>query len=276
MAVTEATGGEGGVLSAHDILRRITAQRAQRYTDIGPDLSPFGSARFRVDGARLLVGYARVASDQANGAVERVVTYVRLRGLRAVWTVMPETTGDGAIANRDALRDALIAHGFVLDERLILMARRGELEVRVNPDVTVSPITSWSAMWAYERGSRRSFYNDPSPEDDLVTARARERWRQQEMGWYRYYASSLENRIVGGLYVSLWEDVPTLMGVYTLDTAQRRGAATAAMVCAIHDLVRAGRDTYCLYVKDDNPAQFLYRALGFQTLATEETYTLEA
>jgi ribosomal protein S18 acetylase RimI-like enzyme len=269
VAVTEARGSEGGNLPARDILRRITAQRAQRYTDVGPDLMPFGSARFRLDGARLLVAYASVAPDQANGAVERVASYTRLRGLRAIWTLMSEEPED------EALRVALRAQGFVLDERLILMARQGEMRVRVNPLVSVSPITAWPAMWAYARGSRQAFYNDPSPDDDLVTARARERWRQQDMGWYRYYAASLDNHIVGGLYVSMWEDVPTIMGVYTLDTVQRRGVATTAIAFAVHDLMQVGRNTYCLYVKDDNPAQRLYRALGFQTLAIEETYSLE-
>ena len=269
MAVTEASGGEGGTLPARDILRRIMAQRAQRYTDIGPDLTPFGSARFRMDGARLLIAYATVHPDHAGAAVERVVNHARLRGLRAVWTIMSDASDE------EALGDALRAYGFTLDERLILMARQHELGVRANPDVSIRPITAWSAMWAYERGSRRAFYNDLTPDDGFITARARERWRQQEMGWYRYYAASLDNHIVGGLYVSLWEDVPTLMGVYTLDTAQRRGVATAAIAYAVHDLARTGRNTYCLYVKDDNPAQILYRELGFQALNTEETYILE-
>ena len=270
MAVSEATGGPGEGFPARDILRRITMQRSQRYTDVGPDLTPFGSARFRSDGARLLIAYATVTPDQANGAVERVAGYARLRGLRAIWSIISETSEDAA------LTAALGAHGFTLDERLILMARQGELHTRINSRVSVSPITSWPAMWAYERGSRRAFYDDPAPNDDLVTARARERWRQQEMGWYRYYAASLDNHIVGGLYVSLWEDVPTLMGVYTLETAQRQGVAKTALSYAIHDLAQTGRHTYCLYVKSDNPAQFLYRALGFQTLATEETYILNA
>lgn len=270
MTVSEATGGEGGEFPARDILRRITAQRAQRYTDVGPDLTPFGAARFRFDGARVLIAYATATPNQVNGAVERVVSYARLRGLRVVWSIMSEPPGD------DALAGALRAHSFALDERLMLMARQGELHARINPRVSIRPIASWSAMWAYERGSRRAFYGDAAPDDDLVTARARERWRQQEMGWYRYYAASLDNHIVGGLYVSVWEDVPTLMGVYTLDTAQGQGVATTAITYAIHELAQAGRNTYCLHVKDDNPAQLLYRALGFQTLATEETYILEA
>ena len=135
------------------------------------------------------------------------------------------------------------------------MARQGELHAQINPSVSISRIETWSAMWAYEHGSRRSFYNEHSPEEGMVTARARERWRQQEMGWYRYYAALLDNQIVGGLYVSMWEDVPTLMGVYTLQTARRHGVATAAIARAIHDLLETGRDTYCLYVKEDNPAQ---------------------
>jgi GNAT superfamily N-acetyltransferase len=222
-----------------------------------------------MDGPRLLIAYAASTPNFASDAVARVVGYARLRGLRPTWTVTPE------IAGEEALPDALRAHGFALDERLILMARQSELRARANPAISISPITTWPIMIAYERGSRRSFYNELNPEDGLVTARARERWRQQDMGWYRYYAATLDNHLIGGLYISLWEEVPTLMGVYTLDTARRQGVATAAMAYAIHDLIQTGRNTYCLYVKDDNPARFLYRRLGFQTLTAEETYTLD-
>jgi predicted GNAT family acetyltransferase len=44
------------------------------------------------------------------------------------------------------------------------------------------------------------------------------------------------------------------------------------MAYAVHDLVSSGHDAYCLFVKDDNPAQALYRSLGFRALITEETY----
>jgi ribosomal protein S18 acetylase RimI-like enzyme len=269
MAITEANDG-GERRPTRATLQRIVAQRAQRYTDIGPDLTPLGSARFRQEGSRLLIAYAQLPLDTMSEAIRRIVSYSSLRGMRAIWTVVPEVAGE------EALPKALLAHSFTLDERLILMAREGELHAQINPSVSISRIETWSAMWAYEHGSRRSFYNEQSPEEGMVTARARERWRQQEMGWYRYYAALLDNQIVGGLYVSMWEDVPTLMGVYTLQTARRHGVATTAIARAIHDLIETGRDTYCLYVKEDNPAQRLYNSLGFHTLSIEETYTLGA
>ncbi len=269
MALTAANKG-GGNFPAHDILRRIMTQRALRYTDQGPNLTPLGSAQFRLEGTRLQVANARLTPDAINEAIGRVISYSRLRGISTIWAVTHNSTGE------EALPQALLAHGFVLDERLILMARQGDLDVRVNPAVSITPITTWSLMWAYERGSRRSFYDDPNPDDALVTARAHERWRQQEMGWYRYYIATLENQFAGGMYVSQWEDVPTLMGVYTLDAARRRGVATAALVHAIHDVVKAGQDAYCLYVKEGNPARHLYHELGFQTLGVEETYILES
>lgn len=266
MAITEANDGEDR-LPTHATLQRIVAQRAQRYTDIGPDLIPLGSARFRQEGSRLLIAYAQLPPDTMSEAIQRIVSYSSLRGMRAIWTIMPEVAGE------ESLPEALLSHSFTLDERLILMARQGELHAQINPSVSISRIETWSAMWAYEHGSRRSFYNEHSPEEGMVTARARERWRQQEMGWYRYYAALLDNQLVGGLYVSMWEDVPTLMGVYTLQSARWQGVATAAIARAIHDLLETGRDTYCLYVKADNPAQQLYDSLGFHTLSIEETYT---
>ncbi len=272
MTVSEANNQSEG-FPTHDILRRILAQRAQRYTDRGPDLTPLGSARFRQEGTRLLIADAQLAPDSIREGVARIVSHARQRGMRIVWTVshsMVET------AETDALQAALLANGFVLDERLILMARQRELLAYANPAVTINPITSWPVMWAYEHGNRRSFYDDHIPDESIVTARARERWRQQEMGWYRYYAATLNDRFVGGLYISLWEDVPTLMGVYTLNDSRRQGVATAVLARAIHDLLESGRDTYCLYVKEGNPARHLYHELAFQTLSVEDTYVFDA
>ena len=112
MAITEANDGEESRLPAHATLRRIVAQRAQRYTDIGPDLTPLGSARFRQEGSRLLIAYAQLPPETMSEAIQRIVNYSSLRGMRAIWTVMPEVAGE------EALPDALLAHSFTLDERL--------------------------------------------------------------------------------------------------------------------------------------------------------------
>lgn len=255
---------------ARDLLRRILAQRAQRFTDPGPELTPHGEARYRLEGARLIVGYSQIPAINLSVAINRVIEYVRARGLGAVWNV---TSNQPDI---EPLTRALVAHGFAFDERLILMARRGPLSAPVNPAITVAPVTNFSAMRQYEYGSRGAFYNDPTPADSMVMARASERWRQQEeRGWFRYYTASVCGTIVGGLYVSRWEDAPTLMGVYTLDSARRQGVATATLTRAIDDLLAAGHDAYCLYVKDGNPARSLYEELGFKALGYEETYLLE-
>lgn len=265
MATTEASDAQE-CLPFHDILRRIESQRAQRYTDAGPDMSPFGAVRFRHEGSRLIVAYARFVTGATNDAVDHVIAYARNAGSRIVWNVTNTTEA--------TLPTALITRGFALDERLTLMARQGELRARLNPTVTISPITTWSTMWAYEHGSRRSFYDDSTPDTAIVTARASERWRQQQMGWYRYYAASLDGQLVGGAYVSMWEDVPTLMGVYTLENARKHGVATSTLAQVISDLVAAGKDTYCLYVKEGNPARRLYEELGFHAIGVEETYIL--
>jgi ribosomal protein S18 acetylase RimI-like enzyme len=106
----------------------------------------------------------------------------------------------------------------------------------------------------------------------MVASRAADRWRQQTQGWYRYYLALLNGRIVGGCYVTLWEDIPTLMGVYTIAEARGVGVATSLLHHVTREITRSGRDPYCLYVKDDNPAQTLYQKLGFRRLSTDETY----
>ena len=269
MAAQTAHEGNEAHSFGHGAFRRISDQRAQRYLDPGPELGALGAARYRLESDRLLIAYAQIPPASLHEAIGRVDRFVQARDLRAIWTIMSES-----IAPPSPLERALIAHDYRLEERLILMARQGTLTARPNPSVTITPITTFSAMRTYEHGSRRAFYNDPTPDESVVAARAGERLRQQDSGWFRYYAASLDATIVGGLYVSLWEDVPTIMGVYTHDSAQRRGAATAAIQRAIDDLGRSGHDTYCLFVKDGNPAERLYAELGFRRLGAESSYLL--
>ena len=251
---------------ARDILKRVLAQRMSRFSDSGPDLTPAGSARFRQDGRRLLVAYATAHPGMAPRLVEKVSTYARSHALYVHWFVTPETPGE------EELSAALCAAGYHLDEQLILMARRGVIAGNANPAVTISPVTSYDAMRAYEHGSRRSFNDDDHPDARMVASRAADRWRQQTQGWYRYYLALLDGRMVGGCYVTLWEDIPTLMGVYTVAEARGVGVATALLHHVTREITRSGRDPYCLYVKHDNPAQSLYKKLGFQRLAADETY----
>lgn len=249
-----------------DLTRRILAQRLSRFGDAGPDLSPIGSARFRRDGRRLLIGYAVAHPGMAPAVVERLQSYARDQRLFLRWVVTPEAPGEADFP------EALANAGFKLDERLILMARSGAITAPVNSEVRIVLVTSFDAMRAYEYGSRRSFYDDDQPDERMVASRAADRWRQQEQGWYHYYIAILRNRIVGGCYVTLWEDVPTLMGVYTVAEARGQGVATTMLTQVTGEIARSGRDAYCLYVKHDNPAQNLYLRLGFRPLASEETY----
>lgn len=249
-----------------DIARRVLAQRVSRYGDPVLDLAPIGSARFRHDGRRLLVGYAVAHPGMALALVQRVQAYVRQRDMHIMWLVTPESPGE------EELPAALRAAGFHLDERLILMGRRGAIDVSHNREVSIEPVTSYDGMRAYEHGSRRSFYDDNCPDDRMVASRAADRWRQQEQGWYRYYIVASRNRIVGGCYVTLWEDIPTLMGVYTIPEARGMGIASTLLSHVTGEIVRSGRDPYCLYVKSDNPARRLYEQLGFVALSAEETY----
>ena len=263
-----ATGAhsDSDLEQARDITRRILAQRVSRFGDAGPDLAPVGAARYRRDGRRLLVAFAVAHDGMAPLVVERVSDYARSQDMHILWFVVPESPGE------EELPAALAAAGFRLDERLLLMARRGAITAPVNPNVRVELVTNFDAMRAYEYGSRRSFSGDDQPDERMVASRAGDRWRQQEQGWYRYYLALLNNRIVGGCYVTLWEDIPTLMGVYTVQEARGQGVATTLLSAVTSEITRSGRDPYCLYVKHDNPAQALYRRLGFLRLATEETY----
>jgi predicted GNAT family acetyltransferase len=72
--------------------------------------------------------------------------------------------------------------------------------------------------------------------------------------------------------VSLFEEIPTILGVYTVAEARRHGVATALLDRAIADLAHNGRWISCLFVKHGNPAETLYRQLGFAPLMDEQTW----
>lgn len=253
-------------MDTQDVTRRILSQRMTRFSDPGPELAPLGSARFRREGARIRVGFAAIAPGVAHEAVARVHRYAIGRGMQVQWVVVPESPGERE------LPAALLAARFRPLEHLTVMAHAGPVVARLNPAVAVAPISSWAAMWHYEFGSRQAFFDEPDPVPSVVNQRARERWREQEYGWCRYYTASMAGRMVGGCYISLWEEIPTVMGVYTIAEARGRGVATAVIERAIADTIRPGRDVCCLFVKVGNPAERLYRELGFVRIVSEDTY----
>lgn len=249
-----------------DLLRRILTQRMSRYPDIGPNLGPGATARFRNEGLRLRVGFASIPTSGIASAISAAQTTARHRGQDLYWVTVPDRPGEEDIG------PALLAAGFSLAESLLLMAHEDAIVAAPNPEVAVSPIASWQAMYDYEYGSQQTFFDEAQPSPVTVMQRARDRWREQEHGWCRYYKALLGPSMVGGCYVSLFEDVPTIMGVYTLPPARHRGVATALLARTIEDLVRQGRAHTCLFVRHGNPAERLYRQLGFVGLATENAY----
>lgn len=253
-------------MNTKDIAERVLAQRTNRYMDAGPSLAPWGGARFRMEGGRIRVGYAFARPGAAHQVVERVLRFARDRRMHVQWMVTPERPGE------EELVAALTAAGFLPIECLLLMAHQGCLTAPFNPRVTVLPIATWHEMWRYEHISRQCFYDDPRPSDALVGQRASERWREQEHGWCRYFQAYLDGTLAGGCYVSLYEDVPTIMGVCTLPQARQQGVATALLARTVESVMSPTNDTTCLFVEVGNPAENLYRSLGFVPLLRTDTY----
>lgn len=253
-------------MDTQDLLRRILAQRMNRFPDIGPSLGPGCSARFRQEGLRLRIGFANIPKASATTAVASAQSAARTRGQEVYWVTIDARPGEEYIA------PALESAGFTLAESLLLMAHEGPIEAPLNPAVQVSLIASWQAMYDYEYGSQQTFFGETQPSSVMVMQRARDRWREQEHGWCRYYKAILDAAMVGGCYISLFEDVPTIMGVYTLPQARNHGVATALLARTIEDVVRQGRIHTCLFVRCGNPAENLYRHLGFEPLAIENAY----
>jgi GNAT superfamily N-acetyltransferase len=256
-------------MNIQDVTNRILSQRMNRFPDLGPLLRPVGEARFRQEGTRLRVGFANIQPGLAADAIQRVLRYARARGVAVHWVVVPHRTGE------QELPSALLAAGFHLVESLLLMAHEGAISAPVISTLIISPIVTWQAMLDYERGSRQAFFDDPDPSELAILQRARDRWREQEHGWCRYYVALQHGVIVGGCYVSLFEEIPTIMGVYTVPSARGQGVATALLDRAIAETIRPGREICCLFVRHGNPAEQLYRRLGFVGLLDEDTYTNE-
>ena len=80
---------------------------------------------------------------------------------------------------------------------------------------------------------------------------------------------------MAGLYVTRYEEVPTIMGVYTIEAARGQGVATALLSHVLTDLARNGSPDCCLFVRYGNPAERVYRRLGFIPLVDEDTYIWE-
>lgn len=253
-------------MNVQDITRRILNQRRQRFPNLVPGLPAHGAAYCRLDGPEMRVAFATAAAGAAPALVASVVSYCAARGLGLHWSVIPSLRGE------EELGPALLAQAFREEESQRLMAHEGPLTVASNPQVTIQPIRSWQEMLTYEHGSRMMFFDDPHPLPSLVEMRARERMDEQNQGWCRYLGAHLDGHLVGGCYYTRWEDVPTIMGVYTLSAARRRGVATALLARAIGDMMATGCSTCCLYVRLGNPAEQLYRKLGFVPLLDEYTF----
>lgn len=260
-------------MDTDEIARRVLVQRTSRYTDAGPPLGAAGSARFRIESGRVRVAYANPRPGMERELVAAVQRFARMRRSEAQWTVVPQRAGEAD------LPAALLAAGFRVSEDLLLMAHAGRipaaasLPAPVSTPVAIGRITTWQQMWEYEYGSRQCFYDDPYPSHATVTQRAGERWRELERGWCRYYGAWLNGRLVGGCYVSQYEDVPTVMGVYTLPDARRKGIAGALVVRCVAETITPGNEEVCLFVEHGNPAENLYRGLGFVPLVDSRTYT---
>lgn len=255
-------------MNTRDLADRVLAQRVNRYMDAGPPLAPYGTARFRVEGGRLRVGYAaaRPGQGSAEALVARVLRYARERHMQVQWTVVPERPGE------EQFCDELERAGFEAIEHLKLMGHVGSIVAPVNPRVQVRPIASWQEMWAYEQISRQCFYDDLRPSDALISQRAGERWYEQQHGWCRYFQAFVADRLAGGCYVSLYEDVPTIMGVCTLPQERHQGVATALLSATVQSALSPANELTCLFVERGNPAEDLYRELGFFPLLETHTY----
>lgn len=245
----------------------VLVQRQERMTDHGPPLRGIGTAHYQMNGNSIQVSAQMVRPGKASEMVERIIRYARERWYAISWTVT---------AGRDDphLPDALRQQGFTVRETLKLMGRIGPLVemAQAANGVIAGPVRTIEEMQAYERISSWGFSHQPNPSPDHLVLRGRERWDEQQARWYQYYLGRLHGEPVGGAYVSLWERVPTIYGVVTLPTARNQGVAGQVMRYLVQDTLALGFPWTCLYVAVGNPAENLYRSLGYLPLLEQTTF----
>ncbi len=255
-------------MDTHDIAQRILLQRVGRFTDHGPELGASGSARFSFETGRLRVAYASARPGKAGELTATVQQFAQVRHMQVQWAVVPTRIGE------EALPAALSAAYFERIEDSLLMAHEGGIIApRLDPHLAIAPIVRWQEMWEYEYCSRVCFYGDTHPSDAAVNQQAVKRWDKQERNWCRYYVARVGGDIVGGCFISLFEDIPTIMGVCTLPKARGQGVATALLERVVADSIAATHPFTCLFVERGNPAKRLYRSLGFVPLLDSQTYS---
>ncbi len=260
-------GRLGDHVDLNALASAVYVQRQERMVDSGPSLRGVGSARFQINGSLLSVGMAQTRPGKADEFVGRIVRYARDRWLGISWVY---------IAGREdpQLVTAFQTYGFRIRESLHLMGRLGALiePSRPAPGVTVTPIRTFEEMQTYERISTWGFSNQPHPSREQILARARERWDEQLAQWYHYYLGWLNGDPAGGAYVSQWEQVPTIYGVVTAPPAQRHGVAGQVMIRLVRDTLARGFPWTCLYVAVGNPAERIYRSLGYSVVWEQTAY----
>jgi GNAT superfamily N-acetyltransferase len=249
------------------LAQAVITQRTGRMTDAGPPLRGIGSARFHHGAGVLIVADARPRLGKADELVRRIVRFAQERWMSVSWTYLPGH-------DDPAVGEALLRQRFIRRESLRLMGRIGSLvpPLLPSPGVRVTPIRTLEEMMAYERISNWGFNHNQFPMQEHVRMRARERMEEQQAQWYYYYLGWLNGEPVGGAYVSLWETVPTIYGVVTTPPARGHGVAGQVMKQLVDDTLARGFEWTCLYVAAGNPAERLYRALGYEVLLEQDTY----
>ena len=245
----------------------VLLQRQERMNDSGPSLRGIGTARFQVSGSLISVSGAQPRPGKADEMVSRIVRFARERWLAVSWVYMTDR-------DDPHLLTALRSNSFQSRETLRLMGCIGTLHASTftTADVSVGSIRTIEEMQAYERISSWGFNHQPTPSHEHIVMRARERWDEQQAQWYQYYLGRFKGEAAGGAYVSLWERVPTIYGVVTAPPARGNGVAGHVMSRLVSDTMARGFPWTCLYVALGNPAEQLYRSLGYVFLLEQTTF----
>ena len=173
---------------------------------------------------------------QSPEAVARVVEFARQRHLQVQWLVVPQRPGESELIA--ALQDS----GFDLAEDLLLMAVPLEEERRARGRRRALRPTGGSTRYLPGHDPAIAHRTRCSPTSTAVDCASTAKVTRGDHGKPARHGAlagaagglvsllrrCVGRRLVGGCYASLFEDIPTVMGVYTMPDVRHQGVARAA------------------------------------------------
>jgi GNAT superfamily N-acetyltransferase len=199
----------------------------------------------------------RLAPDQADAAIQRVVDAARARDVPLLWWVGPEVQPDD-------LPRRLEAHGIVDDEGVPgmvapLSAVPAPAAVAAPGGLTIERVAGTAALKEYVDVLTESFHMPPEVGRATLAGMASLPFAADQR--WRHYLARLDGAAVATASILLAAGVAGVYCVATLPPARGRGVASHLLATALHEACAAGYEVAAL--QSSEMGFRVYQRLGF-------------